>query len=101
MAGCVLATLAYVTPYHPPRTQLSTLNSCVKTTELRDVPDPSPNSLAAPFHGFTGGAMVLTGFGVVAFSSLRRTRPRGLPIRLEADPLQEAMDGAHRIYVHE
>lgn len=101
MAGCVLATLSYVAPYHPPRTYLDSLISCPKPTGLGDVPDPSPNSLAVPFHGFTGGTMLLTGLGVVAYSGYRRARPTGMSIRLHADPLQEAMDGAHRIYVSE
>lgn len=56
---------------------------------------------AYPFTAPEGMLVTAVALGIYAFCKLRGARPNPPSVRLHADPLQEAMDGAHRIYVNE
>ncbi len=62
---------------------------------------PTPGAFIRPFDSFNGYILTTTALSIYAFCKLRGARPNPPALRLHADPLQEAMDGAHRIYIHE
>jgi len=57
-------------------------------------------STITPFQFTDGLAIAATTLGIITWSISRGARPNPPSVHLHADPLQEAMDGAHRVYVY-